>query len=396
MISRPTLLISALIITLSLTMGPLQHEITSMSRDYWPTNEWREVAPEVQGLNSSLLGEMLQYINDHSMDIDSISIIRNGYLVLNELPSGNYDGEGLHVLASVAKSVSSALVGIVIDLGYISNLSQRVIDFFPDRTIANMDNRKESWTLEHLLTMTSGLSWDETSYSYESPMNSYFQLTQSDDWIQFMLDLPMEAEPGIQWEYNSGSIFLISPIIEGLTGMTLGEFAEEYLFDPIGITDYYWEQNPDGYFIAGGHFGLTALDLAKIGYLFLNNGTWDNKQVISREWIRDSIGTQYSFSETKGYGHLWWTMPDINAFYALGAYNQHLIVLPDYDLVVSVTASIAYGNPVLLLVRNYILPSITGPTQSIPIYIGPVTILISTLVIVSVIGISIVVLLKRR
>ncbi|MFW9954115.1 MAG: serine hydrolase domain-containing protein [Candidatus Thorarchaeota archaeon] len=397
MISYKTILTFSLIVALTLSMSNHQYAISqSSNRDYWPTDEWRVVTPEIQGMNSSLLNDMLSRVDDLNLDIDSVSIIRNGYLVFHELPSGNYDGTAMHVLASVAKSVSSVLVGIAIDLGYISNLSQRVIDFFPDRTIDNMDGRKENWTLEHLLTMTSGLEWDEVSYSYESSLNSYSQLTQSEDWIQFMLDLPMETEPGTSWTYNSGSVFLISPIIESLTNMTLGEFAEEYLFRPLGITNYYWEQNPNGFYIANGHFGLATLDLAKIGFMLLNNGTWENNQIISSDWIQESKRTRHFFSDDRGYGYLWWTLPDIDVYYALGAYNQHLFISPDHDLVVSITASIAGNNPVLSLFRNYILPSIIGPIQSIPFFLSPTVTLLVIVAIGSVIGVAVVAFFRKK
>jgi CubicO group peptidase (beta-lactamase class C family) len=366
-------------------------------RDYWPTHEWRTVTPEAQGMNSSRLNDMITQIELLNYNVDSVSIIRNGYLVFHELPSGNYDGVALHIMASVTKSIASLLVGIAIDMGYITSLNQKIIDFFPNRTIANMDARKENWTLEHLLTMTSGLSWDESSNPYDSPLNSFYQLSRSANWIQHMLDLPMVSEPGAGWAYNSGSSFLLSPIIELLTNMTFSEFAEENLFGPLGITNYQWHKNPNGYDMTNGGLDLGALDLAKIGHLLLNNGFWDGLQVVSSEWVAESTSTHYTFTETRGYGYLWWTLPDIESFDAKGALNQHLIVSPENDLVVAVTADIQSGNPIMPLFRDYILPAIIGDTQSIPFYVSP-AITLTLAISIAVLGVIVlvVVLMKRR
>ena len=138
-------IVLAIIAGLTVSVWQLPIASAQTQRDYWPTNEWRTVAPEAQGMNTSKLNDMISRIEVQNYDINSVSIIRNGYLVFHELPSGNYDGVARHLMASIAKSITSVLVGIAIDLGYIANLSQRVIDFFPNRTIANMDGRKENW-----------------------------------------------------------------------------------------------------------------------------------------------------------------------------------------------------------------------------------------------------------
>jgi CubicO group peptidase (beta-lactamase class C family) len=263
-------------------------------------------------MNSTKLNEMLQWIDSNDLAVDSISIIRNGYVVFNALPSGNYDGVGLHVVASVTKSISSALLGIAIQQGHISNVSQKVVSFFSDRVIANLSPQKQNITVEHVLTMTSGLLWDETSNPITSPLNSFNQCEQSDDWVQFVLDRPMAHEPGSDWVYNSGSSFLLSPIIQDSTNETLKDFALQFMFEPLGITNLVWAQNPQGYYQADGGLGLSCLDMAKIGYLYLNNGTWDGQQIVPSSWIAESTSTHYSFSSTSGYGYLWWTLPDIN------------------------------------------------------------------------------------
>jgi hypothetical protein len=163
---------------------------------YWPTAGWRTSSPEEQGMDPALLGHMFEAIEDKSLDVHSVVVVRNGYIVAEEYYPP-YQQDTKHVLYSVTKSVTSALVGIAIEEGAFDGVDQWVVDFFPDRTFENLDSRKEAMTLEHLLTMTAGLDWEEG-------MSTYMAMYRSEDWVSYALDATMIAEPGEQFVYCSG------------------------------------------------------------------------------------------------------------------------------------------------------------------------------------------------
>ena len=142
-----------------------------------------------------------------------------------------------HIIHSCTKSIISALIGIAIEQGYIESVKQPVLSFFPTRTAANLDANKEAMTLEHLLMMASGL---ECRDSYLYRWRGLNQMRQTDDWVQFMLDLPMAEPSGTRFEYCNGASFLLSAIIQETTGMSASEFAEAHLFGPLGISDVEW------------------------------------------------------------------------------------------------------------------------------------------------------------
>lgn len=339
----------------------------SKSRNYWPTNGWLNSTPEEQGMDSRKLQEMMNYVTEEDLSIHSIVIIRHGYRVLEEhlTPTGSvgrtYSLTGTHYLYSATKSFTSCLMGIAVDRGYVENVGQTVVSFFPNRTIANLDERKERMTVENLLTMRSGLPWDESSAPFTSPLNDIYHLdNEPAGGVQYVLDMPMEAEPNSLWHYNTGASHLLSGIIQEVTGMTTLEFALENLFSPLGISNLYWNVDRQGVNYGGYDLQLTPEDMAKFGYLFLNNGTWDGEQIVSEEWVASSTGTFTQLNSYEGYGYQWWTLPAIGAFYAAGLYGQFIFVVPEQDLVVAFTsgfyASERPQNPEILY--EYILPAV--------------------------------------
>lgn len=266
--------------------------------------------------------------------MDSLVIVRHGQVVLEEYPNPVlYRQNTTHDLHSATKSVTSALIGIALGEGCIDSVDHKVVDFFQDRTIANMDSRKQAITLEDLLTMTSGLEWSDV---WE------FGLWPSDDQVQFVLDRPMAHEPGTVWRYCSGGVHLLSAVINGTAGGT-NAFAKEHLFDPLGISDYFWTRDPQGLPWGDAWLWMTPLDMAKFGYLFLHNGTWDGQQIVPAEWVAESTRSQWSFDDHEGYGYLWWTdnqttTYDSYHYEARGAEGQRIFVIPGYDMVVVFTA----------------------------------------------------------
>jgi CubicO group peptidase (beta-lactamase class C family) len=264
-------------------------------------------------------------------------------------------------LYSCTKSVTSALVGIALDQGHIQSVEQPVLSFFPERTVANLDARKEAMKLEHLLTMTDGLDWVRKDVRFTSSGDTTPEMTRSRDWVQFTLDRPMAEEPGTRWNYNSGASHLLSATIQETTGMTALEFAEEHLFGPLGISGAVWGRDPQGRNYGAAQLHMTAHDMAKFGYLYLNDGLWDGKQIVPAGWVEAST-TNHSPTPGVCYGYQWWVMPWAGYYSAIGARGQYIVVLPELDMVVVFTSDLMPEDQhiPLLLLAFYIMPSATS------------------------------------
>ncbi len=321
-------------------------------------------------MNSTRLNEIVEYIQDDNLPIDSLLILRNGFIVMEEYPTGDYSTNSPHRLYSVTKSIVSTLIGIAIHEGFIENVEQKMVDFFSNYTIANLDSRKEQITLEHLLTMTPGFEWDQWTYPTGDPRDSITRMINSSDSVQFLLDLPMVADPGTKWEYNSGASHLLSAIIQRTTGMNALEFARQYLFEPLNIQNVTWRYDPQGVYHGGGSMNMTSRDMVKIGYLCLNNGIWNGTQIFSSDWASRSssqyinLGTYDPSLSHAGYGYQMWNIPSIGVYYAVGMYGQKIYVFPTYDLVVVFTATMYNDvNREEIILTDYILQSIIEDTS---------------------------------
>ncbi|MHA2045460.1 MAG: serine hydrolase domain-containing protein, partial [Candidatus Thorarchaeota archaeon] len=334
-------------------------------RTYWPTEEWRNTTPEQQGMDSSILNRIDEDITDGNIEVDSVVIIKNGYIVYEKY----YDYWSqymLHTIQSCTKSFMSALIGIAIDMGYIDNASQPVLDFFPDYTIDNWDPRKENITIFHCITMSTGLEYHEVDIPYEDPENDLFAMYRSNDMWEYVLDRPMEYDPGEHWSYNSGGIELLAGIIEHATGYGVTEFAEEFLFDPIGIDTYTWWRVPASrQYGCGGGLNLRPRDMARFGYLYLNEGNWNGTQVISSDWVNESTPAYYDTGSWYHYGYTWWSIPGYNFYEATGHYEQKIFVIPEQDIVVVFTGDIQDidWHPTDYFVAEYVIPA-TGSSGS--------------------------------
>ncbi|MCP4166737.1 MAG: serine hydrolase [Chloroflexi bacterium] len=323
---------------------PVPPTPTPIQPDYWPTDGWRSSTPEEQGMDSEKLAALMDYLqNQNSFDIHSLLIIRNGYVVTDVYFPPFAEGY-LHGLASATKSFTSSLIGIAIDKGYIEGVEQRVLDFFPERTVSNLDANKEAMTLEDLLTMRSGFECNNADITS--------RILKSPDWVQFALDLPMGAEPGARWVYCNANVHLLSAILQETTGVNALAFAQEHLFEPLSVSDAIWLSDPQGNNIGSAYLRLTPHDMARYGYLFLKEGLWDGQQVVPAAWVK---------AATSGgnYGYLWWLKPS-GSYSACGAGGQEIWVLPDQDMVVVMTGASgggctgAWGER---LVHNHIIPA---------------------------------------
>ena len=329
--------------------------------DYWPTKGWKTSTPEAQGMDSNLLANMLENLIKEAYGLDSITIIRNGVMVL-DVYFHSLNQNTLHVIHSCTKSIMSILIGIAIDQGYIKDIHQPVIVFFPEKRFANLDERKKAITLKHLLIMAPGLQCRD---SYRYVWKGMREMRYSDDWIQYMLDLPMAEAPGIRFEYCNGASFLLSAIIQKVTGMKTLEFARKHLFNPLGITSVEWGTNPQGITIGWGEMSLRPQDMAKIGYLCLKLGQWENRQIISKAWIESSTRKHIDTNrlQRQGYGYQWWVLPN-GSYLAVGYQGQFIIVLPQKNLIVVFTSDFITGDISVpgKLLNAYIKPAIKSDT----------------------------------
>ena len=330
------------------------HPQTVWAPDYWPTSGWQTSTPEAQGMDSTYLAALDDYIEsvDWGFAMVSTVVVKNGYIV-HESYYGSSDETTRRNIFSCTKSFTSTLLGIALSEGYLSSLDELVLDYFTDRTIANMDARKEAITIEHLLTMTAGFDWPENDYGAEDP---YTLMTSSTDWVQYALDAPMAHEPGEVWNYNSGASHLLSTIINISTGQYTHEYAEDKLFTPLGITQYDWGKDPDDNAFGGASLRLTPRDMAKFGFLFLNNGTWDGAQLVPESWVSTATASHMTLSSDTGYGYQWWTSPLIESYSARGYLGQLIYMFPVVNMVVVFTAQTNYLQDDVLL-EEYILPA---------------------------------------
>lgn len=353
-------------------------------RDYWPTAGWRNSTPEDQGMSSATLDAMITHIEDSDLDVHSVIVTRHGYVVLEEYPnpfqgqSRTQSYNGTHYLYSVTKSFTSCLIGIAIQEGLIDNTSQTVLSFFPDMTFENVDDWKERMTLWDLLTMNSGLPWDETSAPFSSPENDVWQVNyNSSGGVQYVLDRPMEHEPDTYYLYNTGASHVLSGIVEQVANMTTLQFATQYLFTPLNISPVYWPTDTKGVNFGGFDLQIRPLDMAKFGYLYLNNGTWDGLEIVSEDWVQNTTTTVTTLSSSHSYAAQWHTMPDRDAYFAAGLYGQYIFVAPELDIVAVFTSG--YGlsdideNPQMF--RDYILSAVTDASPAFdPMQIGLIVI----------------------
>lgn len=352
--------------------------------DYWPTDGWRNSTPEAEGMDPGILSDMLDYIEEQDYPIDSVFIVKNGYVVFEEYPTGVYDADRKHEMHSVTKSFTSTLIGIALQQGLLGSVDELLLDFFPEYTPQNPDPRKSEITLEHLLTMTAGFEWDESTLPYLDPnVNDIGGIIASDDGVQFVLDKPMIHDPGEYWWYSGGVSLLIGAIVQQISTQSTKAFAEDFLFEPLGIESVRWFRVPGGWYNSfGGQFMITPKDMAKLGFLYLNNGMWNDTQIIPETYVRNA--TQPHFTDLPfppdyaGYGWQWWLLPDLETFAALGRAGQKIIVSREHDLVAVFTASVRDGSydPEFDLYFSYILESISPsehfvPTESLaPMVIG--------------------------
>jgi CubicO group peptidase (beta-lactamase class C family) len=325
------------------------------------------------GIDTATVGRLIRRVIDGSYpDVHGILVYRGGKLVVEEYFYG-YDRDRPHQMRSASKSVVSALVGIAIDRGALAGDGERVTARLPYARYANSDPRKDSLTLRDLLTMRSGLACDDRDGS--SPGNES-RVYQSEDWVKYVLDLPMIAPPGTQGQYCSGNVLVAGRIVERATGKPLPVFAQENLFAPLGIQarDVRWPFTLSSSNAATfAQLYLRPRDMLKLGVLFQQQGRWGGRQVISREWVARSTA-RWSTVGDQEYGYFWWhqwvnaAAPDgprrVDMVVATGNGGQKVYLVPSLDLIVVLTGGNYNGqSPAMTIMGKELLPALLSRSE---------------------------------
>ena len=354
--------------------------------DYWPTNGWQTSSPEAQGLNPSSFEAMEDYLTDTGRinSIQAFLIIRNGYIIY-ELYSEEYSVDDLINWQHATMGVTSILIGQALRQGSIASIDDFVLDFFSSQTIDNVDDYKEAMTIRHLLTMTSGID-----------MGSIWPQMSGSDWLQPILDAQMSSNPGEEFYASICCSYLLSAIFNQSMGLSLAEYANSNLFDPLGISDYIWQSGPQGISEGGRNLQLTTRDFAKIAFLHLQNGEWDGEQLIDPDWISESILPHVLVDDGSCFGYHWWVFPQLHSYGAVAGGRLRLYIIPEADMIVLCRATLANTIDYNHIMSTYLLPAAglsAGTGIPFTVYLG---ILMAIVIIVVLVAIGVFYLRRRK
>jgi CubicO group peptidase (beta-lactamase class C family) len=360
MIPRPYTRLILFLIAIAAAPGcsePVPPTPEPLEPDPWPTAQWSRSAPEEEGVDSSRLVSLLEQIASRTVAMHSLLVARHGRLVL-DVHFFPYDGSRAHDLGSVTKSLTSTALGAALQNGYVAAVDTPVVSFFPDRMIANDDDRKRAMTLTHALTMTSGLACESGPGE-----PTLLEMQNSSDWLGFALDRPMDQQPGTAFRYCSPVSHLISGVVQSVAGQPTDVVLRDRVLGRIGVEEMVWPRDPQGVTHGWGDARLRPPDLARLGLLFLHRGRWDQDRILDAGWIERATSHQVAASDgpAEGYGYQWWTATG-GAFYASGRGGQYLYVAPALDLIVATTGSAAPEELAQFeeLLRTELLPAIVS------------------------------------
>ena len=343
---------------------------------------WETASLSSVGLSENKLLQMLGYLQgnpDHK--IHSIIIVKNNKLVFEEYFPGDkfnlgqytgetgFDREDTHNLCSATKSFVSACIGIAIDKGFIQSVDQEIYNFFPEHSDLFQNNPlKQTITIKHLLTMSSGIEWDDETYYYNDPRNDIYQLFTVSDPIRYILSKDIIETPGTVFAYRNCNTNLLGEIIRRASGQRIDAFAENYLFSKLGTTEFEWQMLRNNVVFCSGDLRLRPRDMAKFGQLFLMEVSGTR----NRSFLQTGLMNLYKlvFSPPPGwwedgYGYQWWTKTfhsnskSYRSYFAQGWGGQCIFVFPENNMIVVFTGGNYFtDSPMLVLLNNYILPAL--------------------------------------
>ncbi len=315
-----------------------------------PIPELPTITLAASGFNPDSIGNLLSFIgHTPPNDFRGLVVIKNNQLVLEEY-FHTFWRNSIHDIRSAGKSITALLLGIALREGLVQSLDQDLSSFFPKSKYPFINENYKKIKLRHLLNMSSGLDADSDN---PGTIGHAVNWVAKDDWKAFLLQVPLIDEPGERWVYADINALLIGVVIEETSGQSLSDFAQEKLFDPLGIKQYYWYTTAANQTGAAGNLYLTTLDFAKLGTLLVNEGKWKNKQLIELDYIQElsieafDLSTNNPFADT--YGMFWYKSrrtfgnKTVNYLFASGNGGNHLVVIPEEEMVIALTSS-AYGQ----------------------------------------------------
>ncbi len=310
-------------------------------------------SPEQQGISSA---DLLAFIEAADKDVDTMNsfmLVRHGHVVA-EGWWAPYDRDTPHVLYSLSKSFTSTAVGLAIAEGKLS-LDDQVIKFFPDEAPADPSVNLRAMRVRDLLRMNTG-------NQIEAPIRVDDPSKQTDTWVKTFLTHSVPFKPGTHFLYNSPATYMLSAIVQKVTGQTVLDYLRPRLFDPLGFKDPFWVSSPQG--ITAGAYGLSIRteEIARFGDLYLHKGMWNGKQLIPAAWVAQATSVQTSNGSAptsdwdQGYGYQFWRSRH-NSFRGDGAFGQYCMVIPELDAVVAITSGVRNMQQVMNLVWDKLLPA---------------------------------------
>ncbi|MBB4826601.1 CubicO group peptidase (beta-lactamase class C family) [Sporosarcina luteola] len=340
-----------------------------MRRNDWPSVNWKVENPETCKIDSAKLSEVESIVRTEYHNLNGLVVIKNGFIAYEKYFNGSSSND-LHHVASVTKSIVSALIGIAIDAGFIKNEDQKVLDFFPEYVADPVHQQKQDISIRHLLTMTAPYAFED----WHEPLD---KMCMESNWVEYALNMLGQQGTVGTFKYSTAGAHLLSAIITRSTGKSSREFANEYLFKPIGMKeiplfeiesyDYDhlfgkdvkgWVHDPNGYTTGGWGLTLTTRDMARFGYLYLNQGKWDTKQIIPQHWIQET-----TTMNSNNYGYLWWLREEngVFAYVALGDGGNVICCIPEQDIVIAISSEFMV-NPAdrWPLIMEYIIPAVSA------------------------------------
>jgi CubicO group peptidase (beta-lactamase class C family) len=330
------------------------------------TFEWQFSDPEDQNINANQIELALNEAENRS-SIYAVLVARNGSIVAERYYRG-YTNESAFNIRSVSKSFLSAITGIAYEEGYIENLDDKMINYFPEYQDYVIDNRINDISIDHLLTMQGGMTHEH---------NNYMDLYLTNNWIRSTLEWPLSYYPGERMSYNTFHTHLLSGILTKATSSTTLDYGEEVLFDPLGIEIRDWEQDHQGIYFGGNSMFFTTRDMAALGHLYLNDGEINGIQIVPKQWVDKSLensvpewqsGWSWGSLSNGGYGYLWWLgeLRGYEVFMAIGHGGQFVACFPELDMVIAINSNAYLGwtaantNELIALdlIANWILPAV--------------------------------------
>jgi len=348
----------------------------------WPTTGWVSATPASVGLDEKVLEGLDKDLAAGKFSlVDSFALFRCGKKVyertyshdyakiygkqakeqgpLNARLTGRYNyfdpdwhpyyhGTDMHSMQSVSKTVTSVIFGVAMTRGeFKAGVDTPVLKYFDVTKVKNVDERKRRMTLRDVLTMTAGLSWIE-DVPYDDPRSDSSLMEATDDWVEYVIDKPMAAEPGKVFNYSSGVSELLAYIFKKETGQDIDDYGEKYLFGPLGIR-HHWKRTYMEVIDTEGGLYLSGSDLAKIGYLYLHDGIWDGKQIVSRDWVKDSLKGYIDAEGDYKYGYKWWLLKRTDSagyvWMARGFGGQRMMAFPQEGMIATFTGWDIIGDP---------------------------------------------------